>query len=345
MTRSQYFYSLSLFAVIASTACTGAAPHWTELDSPTESSLRGLSVVDDNVVWASGTRGTYLWSVDGGESWTVDTVEGATSFDFRDVHAVSVDTVFLMSAGQDTARIYKTTDRGRSWTLQYDSVGSGLFLNAISFFDSRNGLALGDPLDGRFLVLRTTDGGESWSRISGAALPEALDNEVAFAASGTALITYGDSLAWFVTGGAEKARVFRSSNSGATWTVYDLPLAANSPSRGAFSLTFWNSSEGVVVGGDYASPDSTAIAVAYSPDGGRTWHPGDASVATEYLSGVSTVRGLLVGVGTQGTAVSVDNGITWRRLDTLSLNAVSAARGGRAVWAVGAGGRIVKTVY
>src|SRR5690348_6342065 len=161
---------------------------WTEQHADTRASMRGLSVISDDVAWASGTGGSYLWTKDGGTHWHVGTVPGAASLDFRDVHAVSLDTAYLMAAGQDTARIYRTTDRGAHWTLQYENLEKGAFLDAIAFFDARHALAVGDPIGGRFLLLRTDDAGAHWTRVSNA-LPAALPGEAAFAASGTSLVT------------------------------------------------------------------------------------------------------------------------------------------------------------
>lgn len=327
-----------------------ATSYWESITSPTSASFRGLSVVSDTEVWVSGTGGTFLWTDDGGITWTADTVAGAASYDFRDVHAISMDTVFLMSAGQDTARIYRTADRGRTWTLQYNSTRKGMFLNAISFFSPAHGIALGDPIDGKFTILRTEDGGITWSLLPDEALPAADSNEVTFAASGTSLATYGASKAWFVTGGAKQSRVFYSSDTGKTWKPQPLPILADLQSRGAFSVVFWSDSEGAVTGGDYASPDSAAISAAATSDGGRTWKASVPSDATAYLSAVAYVPGdnsagrkpYLIGVGTPGTSVSTDGGINWILKDYSPLNAVSASPNGTTIWAVGAKGTVVK---
>jgi photosystem II stability/assembly factor-like uncharacterized protein len=72
------------------------------------------------VVWASGTHGTYLRTLDGGATWTVAQVAGAENLDFRDVEAFSEDEAYLLAAGPgDQSRIYKTTNGGKSWDLQF----------------------------------------------------------------------------------------------------------------------------------------------------------------------------------------------------------------------------------
>ena len=54
-----------------------ADAQWTKQTVDTRASLRGLSVVGEKVIWASGTGGTYLRTIDGGKSWKVGIVPGA----------------------------------------------------------------------------------------------------------------------------------------------------------------------------------------------------------------------------------------------------------------------------
>ncbi|MDH3570446.1 MAG: hypothetical protein OER89_09690, partial [Gemmatimonadota bacterium] len=65
----------------------------------TSARLQAVSVVTSRVAWASGLAGTYARTLNGGASWTVGVVPGADSLQFRDVHAVSADTAYLLSAG------------------------------------------------------------------------------------------------------------------------------------------------------------------------------------------------------------------------------------------------------
>jgi photosystem II stability/assembly factor-like uncharacterized protein len=347
--RTALAMALALLVAPAAAAQIAAPPgtFWTEQHAATTASLRGLSVVSDDVAWASGTHGTYLWTNDAGAHWHVGTVPGATSLDFRDVHAASLDTAYLMAAGQDTARIYRTTDRGAHWTLQYENLAKGAFLDGIAFFDARHALALGDPIGGHFLLLRTDDAGAHWTRVSPEAVPPALDGEAAFAASGTALVTCGPHDAWFATGGGAISRVFRSTDSGRTWRVSATPVHAGSAAAGIFSIACSDTRHAVVVGGNYARPDTSVIVAATTSDGGASWRESPAARAAGYFSGVAVLGDgaarVFVAVGTEGTAVSRDAGNAWLRTDSLSLNSVAVApgRGTPRVWSVGANGRIV----
>ena len=90
------------------------AQSFTVQNSNTTENLRGLSAVSSSVIWASGTHGTYLRTVDGGATWSAAQVPGAETLDFRDLEAFSADEAYLLAAGPgDQSRIYKTADAGK----------------------------------------------------------------------------------------------------------------------------------------------------------------------------------------------------------------------------------------
>ncbi|HEX5724975.1 MAG TPA: hypothetical protein VFX98_05890 [Longimicrobiaceae bacterium] len=341
---------LAVLALAGAAACArGGSPvppgslGWEPQASGTTASLRGISVVSADVAWASGSGGTFLRTTDGGRTWRADTVPGATGLDFRDVHAADATTAYLMSAGDGAlSRIYKTTDGGRSWTLQL-TLSQG-FLDGMAFRDARRGIALSDPVDGRFLVLATEDGGGAWRPLPPEGLPPALPGEAAFAASGTGIAVSGDNV-WFGTGAGAQARVFRSADAGRTWTVTTLPMAGGSQGAGVFSLAFVDARRGVAVGGDFETPDDPTGNAARTEDGGRTWIAVAGAAPRGYRSGVAHVPGtappLLVAVGTSGSDYSTDFGESWSPIDTVGYNAVAAA-GPDAVWAVGPRGSVAR---
>lgn len=302
-----------------------APPAGAQVRAAAGASLRGLSIAADGTIWASGTGGTVLRSRDGGRSWEARPILDASGLDLRDVEAVSAATAYAMVAGADTARIYRTDDGGRHWSRQYDDTRKGVFLDGIAFWDGSHGIALGDPMDGRFLILRTDDGGAHWTELAREAAPAALPGEAAFAASGTSVVAGPGGLAWIGTGGGAVARVFRSSDYGRSWSASETPIPAGSPSAGIFSLAFGDGLHGVAAGGDYAHPRTPRANVALTADGGRTWMLGDSAGATAYLSAVAFLKGgeAVIGVGTEGTFESADGGRTWVRRDTLPWNAVA----------------------
>jgi photosystem II stability/assembly factor-like uncharacterized protein len=341
---------MRLFQPLVALLATITAPHvasaqWLAQASPTDVELRGLSVVSPDVVWASGQRGTVVHTSDGGAHWTRDTIPGAGALDLRAIAATSSTTAHAISIG-DSSRVYRTTDGGRTWSLRWSATRKGTFLDAIRFWDARNGIAMSDPVEGKLLLLVTRDGGESWQEIPAERLPPALPGEGGFAASGTCLTVYGDSHAWIATGGAASARVYHTADRGRTWTVHDTPLRAGVPSAGVFSVAFRDARHGVIAGGDYEKPALRGRNLAVTSDGGATWTPTDsASTPAGYRSAVAFVPGTrantLVAVGLTGTDVSVDGGATWRSVDSTAFNGVAFASPA-AGWAVGPRGRIAR---
>jgi len=339
-------FSIPLACALATVAFSArAAAQWQPQTSPTDVELRGLSVVSPSVVWASGQRGTVLRTTDGGAHWTRDTIPGAGTLDLRAIAATSPTTAHAISIA-DSSRVYRTTDGGRTWSRRWSATRKGTFLDAIQFWDARNGIAMSDPVDGKLLLIVTNDGGESWKEIPADRLPPALQGEGGFAASGTCLAVQGSSHVWIATGGAASARVYHSADRGATWTVHDAPLRAGVPSAGVFSVAFRDARHGVIAGGDYEKPVLGGRNLATTSDGGATWTLTDSAAAPAgYRSAVAIVPGTrantLVAVGLTGTDVSVDDGETWRHADSTAYNSVAFASPS-AGWAVGPKGRIAR---
>jgi photosystem II stability/assembly factor-like uncharacterized protein len=330
-------YSL-LVATLLGFGHSIALGQWRVQAVDTKADFRGLCVVSPNVAWVSGTRGTYARTTDGGQTWSVATVPGAEKLDFRDVKAFGGNSAYLLSAGPgDASRIYKTIDGGKAWVMQFRCADRAAFFDAIAFWDEKTGLALGDPVDGRFQLLATEDGGAHWKPLSAKALPPALPGEGAFAASGTCLVTHGETDAWFATGGAKSARVFRSRDRGRSWEVSETPVAAGTESAGIFSIAFRDRDHGMIVGGDYRKPNDVGATAAITSDGGKTWTPLETRLP--FRSAVAWAKDRWLVVGTSGSHTSGDDGATWKQLDQENYNSVGFTRTGEG-WAVGPKGRI-----
>jgi photosystem II stability/assembly factor-like uncharacterized protein len=330
------------FLLFLLAAVAPAVAQWQTQDSGTDVSLRGISAVSSKVAWASGAKGTVLRTVDGGGHWERLTVPDAQQLDFRDIQAFSETMAYVLSIGPgEQSRIYKTTDAGQHWQLQFINHQAKAFYDCFSFWDEKHGIALSDSVDGSFPLLFTSDG-ESWSPLHPSQMPAALPNEGAFAASGTCVATAGKSDVWFATGGPA-ARVFHSANRGQTWTVVTSPLLSGAAAQGIFSVAFHDPKNGVITGGDYEHPTNQLQNFAYTHDGGAHWtsakiQPGGYRSAIAFPG---TSKEVLIAVGLTGSDYSTDGGNTWLPLDPAEYNALSFA-GPRAGWAVGAKGRIAK---
>ncbi|HEY0429911.1 MAG TPA: YCF48-related protein [Pyrinomonadaceae bacterium] len=316
-----------------------ANAQWRKQTVDTKASLRGLSVVNENIVWASGTGGTFLRTTDGGKTWTTGKVPDAEKLDFRDVEAFDADTAYLLSIGEgESSRIYKTIDGGKTWKLQFKNTNPKAFFDALAFWDKTHGIAMSDPVDGKYVLIETSDG-ETWKPLATDKMANAKDGEAAFAASGTCILTEGKTSVFLVSGGND-ARVFRSANRGLSWFVSNTSFTKGTAGSGIFSIAMYDGKKGVIVGGNYEKPDDTTNNLAFTNDGGKTWTIGKG--LNGYRSGVAYVdKKTIIAVGSNGSDLSTDGGKIWTNLDKENYNAV-AARGKNAVWAVGANGLVAK---
>jgi photosystem II stability/assembly factor-like uncharacterized protein len=313
------------------------APRWTLQTSGVTARLRGVSAVNERVAWASGSGATVLRTTDGGATWK-KLIVTAETLDFRDVDAVD--------AQGATSRIYKTSDAGATWTMQFKSDDQKVFLDAMSFWDANHGIVFGDSIEGQFFILTTEDGGRTWLRLPAASLPPALENEGAFAASGTNIAVLGKTHAWIGTGAGARARVLRTGDRGRSWQVADTPLAAG-PSTGIFSIAFRDAKHGVVVGGDYRKEQEAVDNLAVTSDGGVTWKlvkglSGFRSVVA-YVPGMKTPT--LVALGPSGGDYSLDDGQTWSPMEGPGFDTFSFAPQKSTGWAAGANGALGKFLF
>lgn len=374
--------SLLPVSLFAQPAKNSAPFQWVMQESGTTAGLRGIDSVDGMVAWASGTEGTVLRTTDGGAHWnkcaTPDGDKDGATLDFRGVQAWDAQTAIVMASGPgDKSRLYKTSDGCKNWKLLlkntdpkgfYDS----FWLNAIY----GEGILLGDPVDDRFSVFNTQDGGVTWKQDKSASLRLHGLSQGAFAASnssiGKALRGDGDArgsgtdfFPGFVTGGKggpflferwegpakTKARYGKGSRgySSPDWSKRALPLAQGSESSGAFALALRYSSSScsdcgfgtywipVVVGGEYTKANDSSGTAAWSSDGGWTWTASEKP-PHGYRSAVqwSPDHKAWITVGTNGSDISYDDGKTWRPIDDGNWNALSLP------FVVGPKGRIAR---
>jgi len=339
--------SLLLFVFVAPLE----ARWWKVQSSGIDSNLRAVSAVyapgkrkgvPTAVVWASGSNGVILKSVDEGETWQRLHVTDGDTLDFRGIVAFSASAAYVMSIGEgEKSRIYKTTDGGQTWSLQFTGDRKEIFLDSIACTSEKECVALGDPIDGKFLLLRTIDG-QHWNLLAPDKMPAALPGEGAFAASNSCIVLSDDGQVLFGTGGTA-ARLFQSNDGGLTWSVARTPIVQGNTSSGIFALRTDKHQHVLVLGGDYKQPTDSDRAAATSLDNGKTWQlaarqPGGFRSALAQIDG-----GRWVAVGPTGEEITEDYGVHWKHTDSLNLNAVVILDTQNG-WAVGDHGKIARFV-
>jgi photosystem II stability/assembly factor-like uncharacterized protein len=300
------------------------------------SSCRSLSVATEQVAWAGCSGGKVFRTTDGGTTWSVDSVRGAATLDFRGIKAFDASTAVVVSAGpaeRGQAKIFRTTDGAQTWTQAWSDTTKGIFLDGVAFWDAQHGFTFSDPIDGKFVILTTDDGGKNWSRVPAANLPANLPNEAAFAASNTQLTVQGSSNAWIASGGGADARVFRSTDRGRNWKVVSTGMPGGA-SSGLFGIAFADARNGIAVGGDYRNERGVTSFAIRTSDGGVTWTSTGTRRPDGTTSGVVYVPGtqpaMFAAVGQTGVAYTRDFGASWVHADTITAYGVgfSSARAG-----------------
>jgi photosystem II stability/assembly factor-like uncharacterized protein len=285
--------------------------------------FHAIQAVTANIVWTGGDNGTYARTTNGGTTWQLSAVPGATTMSFFDVAAFDANTAYLCGTNTSGAdgRIYKTTNGGATWTLQLQSTTTGTFFNGIAAWDVNNLVAEGDPVGGEFQVFRTTNGGTNWLPVAADSIPNPLSGEFGgFADGGDIITTQGTDNAWFGTayGGTptNPRRVLRTTNRGVSWQVSNTPL-----NDGIAGLEFKDALNG------FAVSSNATNNIARTADGGVTWtlvtgsQPSGPKYAVNYIPNSNQV----MVSGTSGTGYSFNNGTTWVSIDAISSVGISFA--------------------
>lgn len=310
------------------------------VSSGTNTSLRGLSVVNDNIIWVSGSNGTIGKSLNGGKNWKWMQVKGFEKIDFRDIEAFDATTAVIMGIGSP-AYILRTVDGGESWKLVFEDKTPGMFLDAMEFWNINAGIVVGDPINGKFFIARTFDGGASWQKVPEQNLPEAKEGEACFAASGTNIRAFDRDEAAFVTGGRH-SRLFWKG------TPIPLPMVQGKETTGANSIAVWDhykrrgGNRLVVVGGDFANDTATTNNCFYSTNKGKTWQapltpPNGYRSCVEYFSNKD-----IIACGLTGVDYSHDGGRNWTLISSESFHVVRFSKTGASMYLAGPGGKVGK---
>ena len=339
MMKSYFTLLLPCFFFISATA---QLPRIDSLTGGRNTSLRGLSVVTDNILWVSGSNGTVGTSINGGKDWRWLQVKGFEGKDFRDIEAFDGTTAVIIAV--DTpAYILRTTDGGNNWKVVYENKKPGMFLDTMEFWNTDAGIVIGDPVNGKLFIARTFDGGRTWTELPEKFKPSADKGEACFAASGTNIRALDRDEAVFVTGGTTSNIFIRADK-------IKLPVAQGNETTGANSIAVWDNKKlnggqkMIVVGGDFAKDSSSVNNCFYTTNRGKTWitpkrPPQGYKSCVEYITEKTVIT-----CGTSGVDYSTDGGETWKQLTKEGFHVVRKAKDGKAVYLAGSKGRIAKLI-
>ncbi len=310
--------------------------HFKKIKNNTDASFRGLSVVNDKVAWIGGSKGWLGVTKDGGRTWDFSQLEGLEEFSLRSVYAFDDQKAIVANAGSP-ANILITTDGGQHWKTVYSNENESAFFDGIDFWNKDEGIIYGDAIDGKMLLLRTTDGGSTWNAIANA--PSLVEGEASFAASGTGIRCVGKKKVVIATGGII-SRLWVSEDNGENWNDIKVPIIQGEKTTGIYSMAI-DGSKIILVGGDYTKPTVASKNHLMSLDDGITWTKPESRIrgyreCVEFIN-----KNTVLATGPTGTDMSTDGGKSWEGIsDEEGYHVVRQARNGSLIIIAGTNGQI-----
>jgi photosystem II stability/assembly factor-like uncharacterized protein len=331
--KTLVFYFLTFF-------CSSgfAQPKIQIIETQTQSSFRGLSVVDDLVAWISGSQGTIGRTKDGGKTWQFFSIPGFEKSDFRTLYAFDSLRALVGNTGSP-AVIFKTENGGKSWQEVYRNVYPEAFLDGIDFWDENQGMVYGDPIGRKMLILKTSNAGKTWIEAPENERPLLDSGEASFAASGTNIRLWDKNKVAIATGG-RISRIWFSENKGQNWKTISVPILQGNDSQGIFSFSVDRKSW-LLVGGDYKVDSLKKDHVFFSENEGNTWQfpkvpTGGYRECVEMIAWPKCIS-----VGPNGVDFSEDGGKNWGAISNeKGFHVVRKARKGQLILMAGGKGKI-----
>ncbi|MCW8804251.1 MAG: T9SS type A sorting domain-containing protein [Ignavibacteriaceae bacterium] len=235
----------------------GPQPGWTEQTSPITTTILCVDIVDTVFAWAGTIDGKTIKTTNGGQTWT--TTIGSPGGEVTSFSAIDISKALAISNSATSTRIRRTVAGGVAWSTVYENTDPDARLNAISMLDESNGYAVGNPVSGQWVILKTTDGGVTWNDIS--TLPQNGTEK----GKSNSMKWIDVQNGWF---GTDDSRIYRTTDGGLTWT------SSTTTFQNHNGVAFTDLSAGVSAGED----------VNYTSDGGATWFTKPGQIPGEVVS-------------------------------------------------------------
>jgi photosystem II stability/assembly factor-like uncharacterized protein len=336
---SGMLYRILLIALLISSNAFAQKMQLRSVETKTIASFRGLSVINDSVAWLSGSNGWVGITTNGGKDWAFGKVKGYEKSDFRSIYAFDAKHAVIANAGSP-AYVLRTTDGGASWQNVYENTDTAAFIDGMDFRDAKHGVIYGDPINGRMLMLGTSDGGNTWTELPMEQRPVMNAGEASFAASGTSIKYLPDGDIMIATGG-KVSRLLITENEGKTWRSVSTPILQGEASTGIFSFLPLDKTYWIIAGGDYKRDTLRKDNLFYTDDGGKTWKAPVTSTRG-YRECLADASGeTIYAVGPGGIDVSYDKGVNWSALAyEKQFHVMKKARRGNLIILAGGGGKV-----
>ena len=213
-------------------------------------SIRPIAVSSDKVWYAADKNRVGFVSLIDSNKFERTINKDSLRLEFRSI-AQTNNSIFILNVG-NPAFLYKFSKNLIEKSIVYEEHNEKVFYDSLQFWNDKEGIAIGDPIENCLSLLITRDEGLTWTKIQCDNLPKVVEGEAAFAASNTNIVIKGNST-WIVSGG-KKSRVFYSPNKGNSWNVYDTPIIHGEAMTGIFTADFYDDKIGFIAGGNYEKP-------------------------------------------------------------------------------------------
>lgn len=311
--------TLSIIFIFLTILCIGQVT-FTTLTTPVAQQLLGISFLDSLNGYACGKAGTIIKTTDGGQSWT--TLATNTTEDLSDIKVMPASQGQKVIAVGDNNTIIKSVDGGANWFAQTIPFQAGSFVFGVQCLDTLNYFACGgDYSTFSGSVLKTTDGGASWTKtaVAGSIFLDKIHmRSMTFGFTAGTNTTFSNGSIHKTINGTSwpgvktstdlltnvwcssnthivsvglAGQIWRSTNAGAVWTNQ----AFNSTDL--FGLQFVDSLIGFACGGT-----TTSNIILSTNDGGLTWSQIPHALNGSFQS-ISTAGNVIFMAGDQGTVI------------------------------------------
>ena len=224
---------------------------------------------------------------------------------FDDLYFVNDSTGWAVNGNGE---IYKTSDFGESWTMQF--YDGPQYFRSVEFFDDQNGLV--GSLDGA--VYRTTDGGATWNDIN-LGLTEPVPGVCGIGHYGDTVLLVG---IW-----SQPAFIVRSIDAGATWSYIDMSALA-----GGLVDCWFKGPDTVFVCGKGTNATNGHGVILRSADAGLTWQEVGQSQYSNTYGWKLQFTSPLIGYASLAAATTpdshimktVDGGASWTTMTVVNQN-------------------------
>ncbi len=271
--------------------------------------------------FVAGDKGFFTFTTDGGKSWRKQFIQ--TEDDINEIYFRNNDNGYVV-AGK---KMFLTDDGGRSWR-EIRIYKPGDFRNltpeflSIRYADKKRGLIVGSLLDREgdvvdSLLMRTDDGGETWTRILVPSKTELYH------------LDFVDSSRGWIVG--DKGLILVTYDGGVNWQIQK-----SGTNKALYNVDFRDSDEGYAVGAKGA--------ILRTSNGGEIWETVKTNFPGTFLrvDFADDKNGWIVGYG--GTVLrSSDKGRSWIKQDSgTKENLYGLFMTKKYGWAVGAKGLIIQ---